>query len=109
MPCHPKLAHYLDEYIDIAGISREKKGPLFRAALRKTKILAPRALAYRCLAWCAAAPKMPASRPPSAVRPSAPPASLITPATAGASRSRRAWPGTRTTKPPASMIAAATM
>jgi integrase/recombinase XerD len=51
MPCHPKLALYLDEYIDAAGIPGEKKGPLFRAALRKTKILAPRPLS-RTDAWC---------------------------------------------------------
>jgi hypothetical protein len=42
--CHPKLALYLDEYIEAAGIAGEKKGPLFRAALRKTKMLAPRPL-----------------------------------------------------------------
>lgn len=39
MPCHPKLAVYLDEYIEAAGISGERKGPLFRSAMGKTKTL----------------------------------------------------------------------
>jgi integrase/recombinase XerD len=51
MPCHPKLAVYLDAYIDAAGIASEKKSSLFRVALRKTKILAPRPLS-RTDAWC---------------------------------------------------------
>jgi integrase/recombinase XerD len=50
MSCHPKLAVYLDEYIAAAGIADEKKVPLFRAALRKTKTLAPRP--PRTDAWC---------------------------------------------------------
>ncbi len=39
MPCHPKLAVYLDEYIEAAGIAGDRKGPLFRSAIRKTKTL----------------------------------------------------------------------
>jgi hypothetical protein len=37
MPCHHKLETYLDAYIEAAGISEDRKGPLFRAALGKTK------------------------------------------------------------------------
>jgi integrase/recombinase XerD len=51
MPCHPKLAVYLDAYIDAAGIAGETKSPLFRAALRKTKTLTTRPLS-RTDAWC---------------------------------------------------------
>jgi integrase/recombinase XerD len=32
MPCHHKLEAYLDAYIEAAGISEDRKGPLFRAA-----------------------------------------------------------------------------
>ena len=39
MPCHHKLEAYLDEYIEEAGIAEDRKGPLFRAALGKTKTL----------------------------------------------------------------------
>lgn len=34
MPCHHKLEAYLDAYIAAAGIREDKKGPLFRAAIR---------------------------------------------------------------------------
>src|ERR1700704_2452222 len=37
MPCHHKLEGYLDAYIDAAGIGDDRKGPLFRVALGKTK------------------------------------------------------------------------
>lgn len=37
MPCHHSLEEYLDAYIQAAGIARDRKGPLFRAASRKTK------------------------------------------------------------------------
>jgi site-specific recombinase XerD len=40
MPCHHNLETYLDEYIEAAGIAGERKGPLFRAAIGKTKKLA---------------------------------------------------------------------
>ena len=40
MPCHHNLEEYLDAYIEAAGIGRDRKGPLFRAASRKTKELA---------------------------------------------------------------------
>jgi site-specific recombinase XerC len=33
MGCHHKLEQYLDEYIAAAGITQDKKGPLFRAPL----------------------------------------------------------------------------
>lgn len=39
MPCHHKLETYLDEYIKAAGISDDRKGPLFRAAIGRTKKL----------------------------------------------------------------------
>jgi integrase/recombinase XerD len=41
MPCHHKLEAFLDAYIDTAGIERDRKGPLFRAAMGKTKKLGP--------------------------------------------------------------------
>jgi integrase/recombinase XerD len=44
MPCHHKLEHYLDTYIHAAGIVDERKGPLFRAAMGKTKKLTGRAM-----------------------------------------------------------------
>jgi len=39
MPCHHKLEAYLDAYIVAAGIEGDRKGPLFRAAIGKTKTL----------------------------------------------------------------------
>jgi site-specific recombinase XerD len=42
MPCHHKLESFLDAYIDAAGIERDRKGPLFPAAIGKTKKLGPR-------------------------------------------------------------------
>jgi len=39
MPCHHKLEAYLDAYIGAAGIEDDRKGPLFRAAIGKTKKL----------------------------------------------------------------------
>jgi integrase len=41
MPCHHKLEAYLDAYIVAAGIKRDRKGPLFHAAVGKTKKLGP--------------------------------------------------------------------
>jgi integrase/recombinase XerD len=41
MPCHHKLESYLDAYINEAGIADDRKGPLFRAAIGKTKKLGP--------------------------------------------------------------------
>jgi site-specific recombinase XerD len=41
MSCHHKLEAYLDAYIDAAGIGDDRKGPLFRAAIGKTKKLGP--------------------------------------------------------------------
>jgi hypothetical protein len=31
VPCHPNLEEYLDAWIAGAGITRDKKGPLFRS------------------------------------------------------------------------------
>ena len=39
MPCHHKLEVYLDAYIEAAGIEGDRKGPLFHAAIGKTKKL----------------------------------------------------------------------
>jgi integrase/recombinase XerD len=44
MPCHHKLEAYLDAYIEAAGIEGDRKGPLFRAAIGKTKKLGPGAI-----------------------------------------------------------------
>jgi site-specific recombinase XerD len=40
MPRHHNLGEYLDAYIQAAGIGRDRKGQLFRAASCKTKELA---------------------------------------------------------------------
>jgi len=39
MPCHHKLEAYLDAYIEAAGIADDRKAPLFRAAIGKTRRL----------------------------------------------------------------------
>jgi integrase/recombinase XerD len=39
MPCRHKLEQYLDAYIKAAGVENDRKGPLFRAAIGKTKKL----------------------------------------------------------------------
>jgi len=39
MPCHHKLEAYLDAYIEAASIAEERKVPLFRAAIGKTRKL----------------------------------------------------------------------
>ncbi|HBE67544.1 MAG TPA: integrase [Planctomycetaceae bacterium] len=39
MPCHHKLEEYLDAYIQAAGISDQKHGPLFRSAKGRTGVL----------------------------------------------------------------------
>ena len=44
MPCHHKLEEYLDAYIKDARIANDRKGPLFRSAIGKTKRLGPGAL-----------------------------------------------------------------
>jgi integrase/recombinase XerD len=52
MPCHHKLEEHLDAYIKAAGIADDRKGPLFRAAIGKTKQLGPRPMsAHRCLVY----------------------------------------------------------
>src|SRR5579863_1788213 len=42
MPCHHTLEEYLDAYIEVAGIDGDRKGPLFRSAIRKTGQLSER-------------------------------------------------------------------
>jgi site-specific recombinase XerD len=44
MPCHHKLDEYMDAYLTAAGIKDDRKGPLFRAAIGRTKKLSDRAL-----------------------------------------------------------------
>jgi site-specific recombinase XerD len=39
MPCHHRLEAYLDAYIDAAAIAGDRKGPVFRSAIGKTKKL----------------------------------------------------------------------
>ena len=39
MPCHHKLEAYLDAYIEAAGLASDRKGPLFRSAIGRTKKL----------------------------------------------------------------------
>ncbi len=63
MPCHHSLELYLDEYIKAATIEDDRKGPLFRSAVGKTKTLSARpVLRAECGPWCAAVPAMPVSR-----------------------------------------------
>jgi len=50
MGCHHKLEQYLDEYISAAGIVEDKKSPLFRAAIGRTKRLSDRPMS-RQDAW----------------------------------------------------------
>ena len=40
--CRAKIENYLDTYIEAAGIREDRKGPLFRAAIGKTKQLSNR-------------------------------------------------------------------
>jgi len=50
MGCHHKLEDYLDAYIAAAGIADDKKGPLFRAAIGRTRKLSARPMS-RVDAW----------------------------------------------------------
>jgi integrase/recombinase XerD len=52
MPCHHKLEEYLDAYIKAAGIEDDRKGPLFRAAIGKTKRLTTTSPITRKDVWC---------------------------------------------------------
>jgi integrase/recombinase XerD len=45
MPAHHTLEEYLDSYIRAAGIGEDKKGPLFRSAIKRTGKLSERPLA----------------------------------------------------------------
>jgi integrase/recombinase XerD len=44
MPVHHTLEEYLDAYIKAAGIAEDKKGSLFRAAVKRTGVLSDRPL-----------------------------------------------------------------
>jgi site-specific recombinase XerD len=50
MPCHHKLEAFLDAYLDAAGLREDKRGPLFRPALRTTGKLSEKRL-NRVDAW----------------------------------------------------------
>jgi integrase/recombinase XerD len=50
MGCHHKLEQFLDEYITAAGIKDDKRGPLFRSALGKTRKLSEKPMS-RVDAW----------------------------------------------------------
>ena len=39
MPCHHHLEGYLQDYIERAGLSGQDEQPLFRTAVRRTKVL----------------------------------------------------------------------
>jgi site-specific recombinase XerD len=51
MPCHHKLENYLDGYVEAAGIASDRKGPLFRSAIRKTKKLTASPMTRKDV-WC---------------------------------------------------------
>jgi integrase/recombinase XerD len=51
MPCHHKLESFLDAYIEAAALDRARKGPLFRAAIGKTKKLGPGQMSRKDV-WC---------------------------------------------------------
>jgi site-specific recombinase XerD len=51
MPCHHKLESFLDAYIDAAGVERDRKGPLFRAAIGKTRKLSQGRMSRKDV-WC---------------------------------------------------------
>lgn len=51
IPCHHKLEQFLDAYTDAAGIEKDCKGPLFRAAIGKTKKLGTGRMTRKDV-WC---------------------------------------------------------
>jgi integrase/recombinase XerD len=51
MPCHHKLEQFLDAYIQAASIEQDRKGPLFRAAIGKTKQLGLGRISRKDV-WC---------------------------------------------------------
>ena len=100
MPCHHKLEDYLDAYIEAAGIADDRKGPLFRAAIGKQET-GPRAMSRTDVWYMVRRRAADAGiETASAATPSAPPALPTISPTAAVSRSRNAWPDTRTRKPP---------
>jgi site-specific recombinase XerD len=44
MPCHHTLEEYLDAYIEAAAIADDRKGPLFRSAIGKTRKLSAQSM-----------------------------------------------------------------
>lgn len=47
MPAHHRLEEFMDAYIAAAGFGDEKKGPLFRTSVGKTRVLTPRRMSRR--------------------------------------------------------------
>jgi integrase/recombinase XerD len=102
MPCHHKLEAYLDAYIAKAGIASDDSGPLFRVAIRKTKKLGPGRMS-RIDAWYMVRRRAADAGLETAIGCHTFRATGITDylTNGGASRSRSAWPATRTPRPPA--------
>ena len=65
MPCHHNLETYLQDYIEAAGLARDREGPLFRTSYRRTGLLTDRAMtqsdAWRMLQRRARAAGIPTS------------------------------------------------
>jgi hypothetical protein len=55
MPCHHKLEQYLDAYIKAAGVADDRKGALFRSAIRQDEETRGPCNGVRCLVQGAAA------------------------------------------------------
>ena len=107
MPCHHKLEAYLDAYISAAGIAEDRKGPLFRAAIGKTKKLSDHAMS-RTDVWYMVRRRAIDAEIETSIGCHTFRATGITDylTNGGESKSPSAWPGTRTQKPPASMTGA---
>jgi len=101
MPCHHKLEEYLDAYIKAAGVADDRKGPLFRAAIGKTKKLGPGGMS-RSDVWYMVRRGASGADIETAIGCHTFRATGITATsrTAAGSRLRNEWPGTRTPKPP---------
>jgi integrase/recombinase XerD len=109
MPCHHKLEEYLDAYIKAAGIAHDRKGPLFRSATGKTAQLSARRM-LRGDVWRMVRRRASDAGIETAIGCHTFRATGITDylTNGGRSRSHRAWPGTRTPKPPAFTTGATT-
>jgi site-specific recombinase XerD len=109
MPCHHKLEAYLDEYIEEAGIADDRKGPLFRAAIRRTKKLADHAMSRTDVWYMVRRRAVDADIETSIGCHTFRATGLTNYLTNGGKlKSPSAWPGTPTPKQPASMTGAMT-